>query len=92
MEATALDAHLHIDATPAQATFAVRVTARDIDTWVAALSSSDYDVREAAAKSLVSKPDRALPALEEARATADDDLRWWIDTTIQLIENKRAKK
>jgi len=92
VEAAALDARLHIDTTPAQQRFKVRITSEHIEQWIAALSSPDYDVREAAVKSLVSNPDRAMPALEKVRAAADDDLRWWIDSAIQFIENRRAKK
>ena len=92
VEAVALDAQLHVDATPAERRFKVRITSEHIAQWVADLASPDYDKREAAVRSLVSKPGRALPALEKARATADDDLRWWIDAALQLIENRRAKK
>jgi hypothetical protein len=62
-----------------------------IQDWVKVLEDPDRDKRTAAVKALAACGTAALPALHEARKTADQNLLWWIDATIDEIERKSKR-
>jgi hypothetical protein len=92
IEAAAIDGHLQIDLTPAEATIDVHVDAgKQIGELIQKLAASDYSVREKAVASLVLQAAPALPLLQAAREKAGPDQRWWIDAAIQQIKENVAK-
>ena len=87
---TARDADLQAEAVPAVAKFAVNVDRdRQQADLLARLGDPDYDKRKAAVDGLARQPDLATPALQNARETADDDKRWWIDAALEKIRTMR---
>jgi hypothetical protein len=93
IEAVAIDRNLRIDPSPAAAEFDVRIDpARQIAAMIRTLDSSDESQRERAVAGLIRQPDLALPALVKAREKASDKARWWIDATIQRIEQSGREK
>jgi len=82
-----------MDPSPAAAEFEVRIDpARQVAAMIRALESPDDKRRESAVAGLVRQPDLALPALAKAREKASEKLRWWIDATLQRInQNSPAK-
>ncbi len=86
----ATDAELQSDATPATASFTVHVNPeRQMARLIKELSDPDYDRRKEAIKALALQPALAKPALLKARATANDDKKWWIDAALQQIGMSR---
>ncbi len=93
--AYAVDEELQKEAIPGTASFKITVDpVRQIKRLVKQLEDPDYNRRRAAVAGLAMHRTAALPALKAARAKASDDLRWWIDATIQQIERaaQRAKE
>ena len=83
---SAVDAELQTSAVPAVARFEVTIDSnRQMADLIARFAAPDYEQRKAAADALARQPDRAVPALQKARETADDDQRWWIDATLEKI-------
>ncbi len=77
---------------PAEGKFTVTAdSASQIQRLMAGLSDPDFARREAAMAGLKKRPVEAAKALREARAAANDDLRWWIDAALQEIEPKPTK-
>jgi hypothetical protein len=92
LKVTAIDDQLNMDTTPVTARFETKVDpTRQIDSLVAQLNDPDYDQRQAAVTALAEQPAAALPFLRKARATADDNQRWWIDAAIQECERRSAE-
>ena len=92
LEMAVIDDRLQIDPVPATATLEVQIDqVRQLAALIAALGGKELANREAAVLALVRQPARALPALKAARATANDNQRWWIDVAIQQIEEKQRK-
>ena len=93
IEAIAIDRNLQMDPSPAVAEFETRIDpARQIAAMIRALESPDEKRRESAVAGLARQPDLALLALARAREKANSRLLWWIDATIQRIEQVgRAK-
>lgn len=86
-EAVALDKWLQPDYSPAVAAIRFEADlAEQIAGWITALSSADYDEREAAVKALINAGELALDALRKARTGVNADLCWWIDAAIEGIE------
>ncbi len=89
--AKAFDEHLDIDKKTATAFFTVAVDRpKQVETAMRELNSADFPTREKAVRTLVRQPRLALPALQEARQKASDDIRWWIDAAIQEIQRSTA--
>ena len=94
IHAYAIDSDLQKDQDPATADFEIKINEekqlRKLKEAVTQLSDPDFEKRKTAIDRLVHQPEIALPALQIARANANDDLRWWIDATLQQI-NREAK-
>jgi hypothetical protein len=87
---SALDADLQQDPAPPVSTFETVIDpARQIEALIARLSDPDYARRKSAMHALAAQPALALSALRQARKTADEDKRWWIDATLQNIETEK---
>ena len=85
-----VDAELQTEAPPVAATFEVKIDpARQIAGFISRLSDPDYAQRNAAVRALALQPDRAIPALRQARETAEGDTPWWIDAALQQIETAK---
>jgi hypothetical protein len=92
IEARAIDERLNVSATPAQAAFDITIEPeRQIAGYVAKLENGDSSERTRAITALQRQPAIALRALRTARATANDDQRWWIDAAIQEMERQRLR-
>lgn len=88
IEVQALDRRLQ-PSPSAVAVFHVRVAAAaQIARWVSALLQGTDDQREVAVAGLVQQPAAALPALQAALPGASDAARWWIEATIQQIQDR----
>lgn len=86
LQAIATDEELQSDAAPATATFTIQVDPeQQLARFIKQLSDPDYDRRKEALGGLALQPTKAKPALLKARKKADDDLKWWIDATLQEI-------
>jgi hypothetical protein len=93
IEAAAIDDRLQIESTPAVTEVAVHVdTGKQLGALIEQLKDPDYSVRNAAVEALVRQPEKAFPLLQSARVKAGADQRWWIDASIQQIEQNRAKQ
>lgn len=87
-EARSFDAALQTDASPAVLPFEIRLDPRaQVAGYVDQLADPDYARRTAAVAALARQPELALPALQAARAGANEDRRWWIDAALQQIES-----
>ncbi|MCP4643121.1 MAG: hypothetical protein GY851_21925 [bacterium] len=85
-EAYAIDTWLQTDPSPVQVSLTVDSSLDEqIASWITDLAHADYAKREAAIHALAREPGQALPALKQARQSADEDGRWWIDTAIEHI-------
>ena len=86
-----VDAELQTGSPPAVATFDIKVDpAQQMAGLIARLSDPDYARRKAAVQAFaLQPPDRASAALRQARATAGEDARWWIDAAWQQIEQTK---
>ncbi len=91
-QARAVDSSLEFDPTPAtSAEFEVTVTLEEqFEHLARLLGSSDFAKRDEAVAELVKRGERALPVLNKLRATASADEQWWIDATIQRINENRV--
>ena len=90
-ESYSLDDLLQDDPTPAETSFVVNQSSDDeIAALIAALGSADREERAAAVKILARQSSTALVMLKEARDSATDDTRWWIDAAIHRLESKTA--
>ena len=90
MEARSFDPALQTDAVPAGLTFEIHLDApAQVARYVAQLAGPDYARRKAAVIALARQPGVALPALQAARAGANESHRWWIDAAWQQIEPSR---
>lgn len=90
IEARSFDPSLQTDITPAVFGFEVHVDPQaQIAGYIAQLSDPDYARRNAAVAALAHQPALALPALQQARAQADEARRWWIDAAQQRIERTK---
>ena len=65
---------------------------KQIASLIAQLTSPDYDLRKEAVQILARESKLSLPALLKAKTTATEDQLWWIEATLQEIENKRPAK
>jgi hypothetical protein len=63
--------------------------ARQIASLIKRLADADFEKRKSAVTALARQPATALPALEIARQSADEDQRWWIEAAIEEIERQR---
>jgi HEAT repeat protein len=91
LKVTAIDDQLNRDATPATATFEVKIdSAKQVALLIALLRHPDFERRKEAVQALARQPARAAPALQAARETANEEQRWWIDAALQEIENQKA--
>lgn len=89
-EAVTLNGRLELDPTPALAEFSVAIDpVSQVAAWIEALRNPVFQRREEAIQALARVPDRSIPALEAARATASGDVLWWIDTALQEIQRAR---
>ena len=87
----AIDDQLNMDTIPATARFETKIDSnRQMALLVAQLFDPDFSKRKIAVTVLARQPAVALPALRKARETATDDQRWWIDATLQEIENRKS--
>jgi len=92
-EAIAVDKWLQYDPTPATAVIGVPFASeKQVEEWISALRSENYDERDAAARELIRNWKPALPALKRLREQADKDLLWWIDAIIDQIELRAGKQ
>lgn len=90
VEVSGVDAELQTEAPAATAAFEISVDpTQQLADLIAGLSDPDYARRKSAVDALALQPDRAVPALREARETADADRRWWIDAALQRIDSIR---
>jgi hypothetical protein len=93
LRVVAMDDELNMDPEPVEAKFETRIdSAKQIAALIAQLSDPDYDQRKAAVEALAQQPAAALVALEQARADASDDLRWWIAAATQECQRHTAAK
>jgi hypothetical protein len=84
------DEDLQSDVHPSITSFETPVdTPRQIDRFIKRLSDPDYDRRRSAITALELQPSVSIPALQKSRATASDDLKWWIDAALQAIGFRR---
>ncbi len=89
----AFDRFLQTDLTPAQVALDVTLDPdTQIANWIAAFASEDYDDRNAAWHALVRQAEHSLAPLEDARKQADDDLRWWLDATVEQIQRNQRRQ
>ena len=87
---SATDAELQSDAVPATATFTIHVDPElQLARFIKQLSDPDYDRRKEAIIALAMQPAAAEPALLKARKKANEDLKWWIDATLQWMGSNR---
>ncbi|MCE0523633.1 MAG: hypothetical protein LV480_12060 [Methylacidiphilales bacterium] len=93
IRAVAIDDQLNMDASPAVAHCEIKIDAnKQIASLIAQLTSPDYDLRKEAVQILASEPKLSQPALLKAKTTATEDQIWWIESTLQEIENEKASK
>jgi streptogramin lyase len=93
IEAEAIDEHLQIDPTPAQAEVEIHAdNQQELGALIEQLKDPDYSKRDAAVAGLARQPALALPLLQAAREKATPDQRWWIDAAIQRIRGGSETK
>lgn len=89
VDVLAIDPELQVDPTPAHLDFEVRIDWPGLITrGVTLLLRGNERQRNEAIALLLRKTDLALPALQEARARADAEQRWWIEAALQAIERE----
>ncbi len=78
----------YVQAPPASVKFEIRTDhERLITSAILQLHSDDSEQREAAVRRLTFLGRRCLPALKKELERADENTRWWIQATIEQIEN-----
>ncbi len=86
----AFDTRLQSEGVAAEVTLTAEVDPEEqMDLLITALGGSDTARNNAAVAALARQPDRALPALEKARESFDEDRRWWIEAAIQEVQRQR---
>jgi hypothetical protein len=69
-----------------------KVSANQIQKWVAQLGDSDFSKRESAVNELSRYSSEALPALaQRLKSEKDGDRRWWINCAIQECEENQPR-
>ena len=89
----AIDDGLNMDSSPATAHCEIKInTDKQMALLIGQLTSPDYDLRKEAVQILSGEPKLSLPALLKAKTTANEEQLWWIEATLQEIEDKKASK
>jgi hypothetical protein len=87
VKVAAIAEHFVIDPTPLSLEVTAAVdTPASLKALIGQLASEVFAEREAASRALVRRGEEALPALREARKTAQAEWLWWIDSVIAAIE------
>lgn len=76
----------------AQPSFALPPISGDLDRLVKELGSDDFALREAATKTLQSFGERALPALESAKASPDPEIRRRVRRISEAVVARRERQ
>jgi hypothetical protein len=91
VRAFAIDDQLNMDASPAVAHFEVKVDAeKQTAALIAQLMGTDDAGRKEAVQVLAREPEVSLPALQKAKATANENQLWWINVALQEAQKKQA--
>jgi streptogramin lyase len=86
IQAVAVDDRLQMDLTPSEAVVDVHVDlGAHILELIRQLANPDYSIRDKAVAALLGRGAIALPLLQSAREHATPDQQWWIDATMQQI-------
>jgi hypothetical protein len=84
---TAMDTNLDMQPLPTEAKFSTEIDqGKQIAVLVSQLADPDYTRRKEAVDALSRQPALAIPALRQARISADEEVRWWIDVALQQAQ------
>jgi len=86
VEAIAVDQKLRFDAMPAKAECSVNLGSDQLLKALVSLLLTDGDAeRETDVRHIAAFGARAIPFLRDARASANEDQRWWLDAVLQQL-------